>query len=139
MCPQCAEPLIILELEGVEVDYCPKCRGTWLDAGELELIAERAGAKPGRLHGALHAAGEGTRGGRKCPRCRRKMRLVRIGEPAVELDRCPAGHGLWLDAGELGTIVREYTEAGDAALAAFLGGLFGPRELNKLNVEQPES
>ena len=33
--------------EGVEIDRCMECRGTWLDAGELELITEFAGAEPG--------------------------------------------------------------------------------------------
>ena len=125
MCPQCREPLVVVEFEGIEVDHCPGCRGTWLDGGELELIAELAGAPRGRLHEVLHAAGAGTRGGRRCPRCRRKMRVISLGTaPAVELDRCPAGHGLWLDAGELATLVREFGGRPDAVVADFLGDLF---------------
>ena len=33
------------ERQGVEIDYCPKCRGVWLDRGELDKILERAGAE----------------------------------------------------------------------------------------------
>ncbi len=39
-CPVCKEPLIVLELEQIEVDYCTRCAGVWLDAGELELLLE---------------------------------------------------------------------------------------------------
>ena len=40
LCPNCAEVLMVLERAGVEVDICPKCRGVWLDRGELEKILE---------------------------------------------------------------------------------------------------
>jgi Zn-finger nucleic acid-binding protein len=33
--------------QGVEIDYCPKCRGVWLDRGELDKIIDRAGATMG--------------------------------------------------------------------------------------------
>lgn len=42
-CPHCAVPLAIAERSGVEIDYCPQCRGVWLDRGELDKILERAG------------------------------------------------------------------------------------------------
>jgi hypothetical protein len=32
--------------QGVEIDYCPKCRGVWLDRGELDKVIERASAIP---------------------------------------------------------------------------------------------
>lgn len=41
-CPLCFVPLTMAERSGVEVDYCPKCRGVWLDRGELDKILERA-------------------------------------------------------------------------------------------------
>ncbi|KAA9333558.1 TFIIB-type zinc ribbon-containing protein [Adhaeribacter soli] len=42
-CPSCNETLLMSEKNGVEIDYCPKCRGIWLDRGELEKIMERSG------------------------------------------------------------------------------------------------
>jgi Zn-finger nucleic acid-binding protein len=46
-CPVCTEPdLIMTERQGVEIDYCPKCRGVWLDRGELDKIIERAAPGP---------------------------------------------------------------------------------------------
>lgn len=41
-CPVDNETLIMADRNGVEIDYCPKCRGVWLDRGELDKIIERA-------------------------------------------------------------------------------------------------
>ena len=40
-CPSCSSTLNIAERAGVEIDYCPNCRGIWLDRGELDKIIER--------------------------------------------------------------------------------------------------
>jgi uncharacterized protein len=41
-CPIDETELVMSERQGVEIDYCPKCRGVWLDRGELDKIIERA-------------------------------------------------------------------------------------------------
>jgi uncharacterized protein len=41
-CPSCNETLLMSEKNGVEIDYCPNCRGIWLDRGELEKVIERS-------------------------------------------------------------------------------------------------
>jgi Zn-finger nucleic acid-binding protein len=41
-CPSCDELLVMSDRLGVEIDYCPKCRGVWLDRGELDKIIERS-------------------------------------------------------------------------------------------------
>lgn len=41
-CPVCNVDLMMSERQGVEIDFCPKCRGVWLDRGELDKIIERA-------------------------------------------------------------------------------------------------
>jgi hypothetical protein len=41
-CPVDGETLVIADRSGVEIDYCPKCRGVWLDRGELDKIIDRA-------------------------------------------------------------------------------------------------
>lgn len=50
-CPVDGETLVIADRAGVEIDYCPKCRGVWLDRGELDKIIERSApeAPPGRV------------------------------------------------------------------------------------------
>ena len=40
-CPRCNEALVMTERQGIEIDYCPACRGVWLERGELDKIIER--------------------------------------------------------------------------------------------------
>lgn len=42
LCPACRVDLVMSERQGIEIDYCPKCRGVWLDRGELDKIIERS-------------------------------------------------------------------------------------------------
>lgn len=41
-CPICEVELLMSDRQGVEIDYCPQCRGIWLDRGELDKIIERS-------------------------------------------------------------------------------------------------
>lgn len=41
-CPNCNVALVMTDRNGVEIDYCPECRGVWLDRGELDKIIERS-------------------------------------------------------------------------------------------------
>jgi Zn-finger nucleic acid-binding protein len=43
-CPIDGETLVISDRNGIEIDYCPTCRGVWLDRGELDKIIERSAA-----------------------------------------------------------------------------------------------
>lgn len=45
-CPNDQAVLVMSERHGIEIDYCPECRGVWLDRGELDKIIDRAGAAP---------------------------------------------------------------------------------------------
>ncbi len=46
-CPVCKEvSLTMSERSGVEIDYCPECRGVWLDRGELDKIIEKVNQAP---------------------------------------------------------------------------------------------
>lgn len=47
-CPVCDVDLLMTEKKGIEVDYCPKCRGVWLDRGELEKVIELSIPESGR-------------------------------------------------------------------------------------------
>ena len=42
LCPTCRVDLVMSERQGIEIDYCPQCRGVWLDRGELDKIIERS-------------------------------------------------------------------------------------------------
>lgn len=45
-CPIDGAQLVMADRSGVEIDYCPQCRGVWLDRGELDKIIERSVAPP---------------------------------------------------------------------------------------------
>ncbi|MES2093534.1 MAG: zf-TFIIB domain-containing protein [Actinomycetota bacterium] len=47
-CPIDGAVLVLSDRSGIEIDYCPECRGVWLDRGELDKIIERASIPPMR-------------------------------------------------------------------------------------------
>lgn len=55
-CPLDSTDLVMSERSGVEIDYCPQCRGVWLDRGELDKILDRSA----QLGGASGPASEGA-------------------------------------------------------------------------------
>lgn len=127
LCPACKMDMLVLEFEQVEIDTCYECHGVWLDSGELELIGEQAGALQKELFAALETAPPDVlqRGSkRKCPVCRAKLKKVTTpGRQPIELDRCPRGHGLWFDKGELSAVVRAAQADKDNLLARFFADL----------------
>lgn len=119
-CPDCDHPLVIVEYDRVEIDYCTRCRGCWLDEGELGLI----------LTGDLYLPEQvdlvkAQKGRRCCPHCRARLRTGPLPESNVEVDACPFHHGMWLDYGELRKIIEYHAEAGVIRpLSRYLGELF---------------
>ncbi len=125
MCPVCKEPLVAFELDGVEIDRCVRCGGTWLDAGELETIGELSGVPSVALRLVVSEDRRGRRTRRRCPRCWRRLREVRIGaERQVEVDRCLLGHGLWLDRGEMEEAIRSFASGEEGVVARFFADLY---------------
>ena len=55
-CPVDNETLVMADRNGIEIDYCPKCRGVWLDRGELDKIIERALPEQDGARSAARAA-----------------------------------------------------------------------------------
>src|SRR3990170_883711 len=49
-CPVDGTQLAMSERQGIEIDYCPKCRGVWLDRGELDKIIEKSAAQEMQQH-----------------------------------------------------------------------------------------
>ncbi len=131
LCPACREPMVIVEVEGVELDACPSKHGLWFDKQEIGQLYHLAGAPEGleHLEEQLHAQADQRRR-RRCPRCRAPMELV-VGpdDESVVLDRCRRGHGLWFDRGEVEALLTASLGEDDAPLRrirSFLGGFSAP-------------
>ncbi len=116
--------MLVIEYDAIEVDHCLTCLGTWLDHGELDLIAERAKGDASAILAALSKAQVRRSDRRKCPRCRRHMKSVTLSSPAgLEIDVCPDSHGYWFDHGELVTLVRSQG-GGSNAVADYFAQVF---------------
>lgn len=75
-CPTCNDTALVMsDRQGVEIDYCPQCRGVWLDRGELDKLIERSAMTASARDGAArsqpqfadsdHDHGRSPQGGRK--------------------------------------------------------------------------
>ena len=77
-CPTCKDTALVMsDRQGVEIDYCPQCRGVWLDRGELDKLIERsatmapapvanaAASTPPQFADSDYEHGRGAQGGRK--------------------------------------------------------------------------
>ena len=124
-CPNHKEPLLVLEYEGIEVDYCDDCHGVWLDPEEMALLF---GAEHGWEQALRPTAGEHLikERSKRCPRCGVSMhKRVAGATTPVTCDLCPRGHGLWLDAGELHALIAQHTtDPVFQRMAAWLGAAF---------------
>ncbi|ARJ07749.1 hypothetical protein GCM10010988_41840 [Cnuibacter physcomitrellae] len=63
-CPIDAVDLVITERSGVEIDYCPQCRGVWLDRGELDKIIDRSAVAPSQDRRGFGYSDDRSYGGR---------------------------------------------------------------------------
>jgi uncharacterized protein len=131
ICPVCKIDMIVVEYRQIEIDYCRKCSGIWFDKGELELLLKTTGSNSAGLP-SLEGAAKETRshGKRKCPICSKKMNEVPLGKPAIHVDLCEDGDGIWFDGGELQDLLKQIA-AGPvsnpgaiADITAFLGDTF---------------
>ena len=105
ICPVCNNPMVVLELDLIEIDHCLHCGGIWLDAGELELLLETDEDRA-RLRDLLIKTDSVNEKKYPCPICNKKMDKVFVGEEKkILIDKCKKNHGLWLDKGELEQVI----------------------------------
>jgi len=122
-CPKCNKPMVVLELDNIEIDHCLACKGVWLDSGELELLLSDVNS-PNLIPDI-----KCTEKKIKCPKCGNRMAKVRFGKlDCVLIDSCADNHGLWVDGGELETLLK--LEKHDNRIFELLRGIFS-KELNK--------
>ena len=134
ICPVCKSPMIVVEYQQIELDYCPECSGVWFDAGELELLLEKAGLEGAELAQPLADLAEASSGEKKrrCPICSRRMKKILVGrEPKVLIDACPDEDGLWFDGGEVEELIsqlsveRVQSSDSEEQVSGFLKNVFG--------------
>jgi len=118
--------MITLELAEVEIDHCIECGGIWLDAGELELLMDDP-QKAANLLKSFQEAPVQTETPRKCPICDKKMAKIVVGSapPALLLDKCRRGDGLWFDSGELQDVLQRGQLDPDSRIQTLLADMFG--------------
>src|SRR3954471_19817253 len=97
-CPRCSTAMQEVLAEGVLIDFCRSCKGTWLDKGEARFFS----ANPEAVDRALAADMIGAKPSPiACPRCKGKMTVGGVFEESYQLDRCNDCSGVWFDAKEL--------------------------------------
>lgn len=121
-CPKCDKAMLTVELHNVEIDYCPVCKGVWLDTGELEILAESAGSES-KLLGKIVEAENVNEVKLKCPICSKKMLKVCIeNNSGLILDKCINGDGYWLNKGELESVLSLWDDTD--SVVSLLKGIF---------------
>jgi Zn-finger nucleic acid-binding protein len=124
LCPVCKDPMIVLELEQIEIDFCSSCEGIWLDAGELELLLETEEDRS-RLSSMLIEDNSVKEKSYECPICNKKMKKVFVGEERkILIDKCKKNHGLWLDKGELKSVIELSSQNKDSKVINLLKQMF---------------
>jgi uncharacterized protein len=123
-CPGCKHVMVALELAEIEIDYCPACGGVWLDSGELDILMGHTGELPDFVK-SLRLAENCAEKPVKCPICAKKMaKVVPPAAPELILDNCPAGDGIWLNKGELESVLLLGGRKDDSVLG-LLQDMFG--------------
>jgi Zn-finger nucleic acid-binding protein len=124
ICPVCQEPMVVLELDKIEIDHCINCGGIWLDEGELELLLETEEER-NRLKDLFKEARSVKEKSYPCPRCGKRMNKVFVGEERkVIIDKCKKNHGLWFDQGELQKVVEIDTGNSNGKIIKLLNQMF---------------
>lgn len=129
-CPVCKnEPMIVLELNEVEIDYCLSCKGIWLDAGELELLLDSSTETVEFLN-SFTIDDQTKEKKLKCPICNKKMEKILVtGDKKVQIDKCKSNHGIWFDSGELEEILEIGSFGKDDKVLILLKDMFGKKSI----------
>jgi len=123
-CPRDGTQLAAVRIADIELDKCHRCDGIWCDSGEMERLrdAKISGVEEmlEQKYGDPTFNEGGVTGYMRCPRCE-DARLQEYsytytdGTHPVRIDRCERCFGIWLDKGELDTIIGEKQRLDDTA------------------------
>ena len=133
ICPVCENPMVVLELDQIEIDHCLHCGGIWLDAGELELLLDTDEDRE-RLKSFLIEDDSVKEKKYPCPICNKKMTKVFVGEEKkILIDKCIKNHGLWLDKGELEDVIELSSQNREGKIIHLLKQMFESNLSSKNN------
>ena len=107
-CPNCARELAATPREGIEIDECSECGGTWFQREELRRAKDSTDEDLRWLDFDPFTDGDSfavRSGERACPECSGPMETRTYMSSGVVIDACALDHGVWLDSGEFEKIV----------------------------------
>ena len=109
-CPRCSASLKSVDVKSASVDRCPRCQGSWYDAGELRLLKDRAHHGDYRWidvdlwhNRDLFSAGDQQE--LACPRCGETMTTVGYSDSGIAVNICTGCRGTWADGGDFSAIL----------------------------------
>jgi Zn-finger nucleic acid-binding protein len=97
-CPKCNIEMVSTTRYGLPMNYCPSCKGMWIEYKELEELEDEVFDFDDHDKGTLVFSSTPTTS--KCPECGTPLRRFRYRLDDLELEFCENKHGYWLDAGE---------------------------------------
>ncbi|MEM7183066.1 MAG: Bax inhibitor-1 family protein [Spirochaetota bacterium] len=104
-CPSCGEYMYSKKIRGIDLDFCPSCRGTWFDHSELAAALQ--------TKSDLHASSiytSSTRTEMECPVCTTTLYHKAYAQHFdVEVDQCHSCSGIFVDKGEI-TKIKEFNK-----------------------------
>jgi len=109
-CPKCHNNMHEMTLEGVELDFCPSCKGLWFDHDEIAFMTEL----PTDIPDLAEVEQDARKTEYACPRCGttlEEMKFVKAED--LLIDRCPQCKGIWLDKDELQKVEEIASHIGD--------------------------
>ena len=123
-CPRDKQEMIILELHGIELDYCVTCKGVWFDSEELELLIGKLKLEDDSSF--MSECSSCSEKPLKCPICRKKMQKVEFGKDSskVIIDKC-RNCGLWFDGGEIIKLTQHLEKGGPGNVTEYIRDFFG--------------
>jgi heat shock protein HtpX len=115
-CPACHTDLRELPTpEGVTIDFCSTCRGSWFDRGELLYVVKRPSVLAPMLERPLVSAAPSPL---PCPRCTTPMQRGGVGSLQAVIDRCVTCDGIWLASGARSRLDQISAGTGASAMPA---------------------
>lgn len=123
LCPKCQVPLVVVERNDIELDWCPECEGFWFDESEIEILKYKLGINHKVINPMELDYVRTDEKICKCPRCSAPMGKVEVS--GIVLDKCIKNHGIWFDKSELSELFNKFAESNNGSdIVGFLGEVF---------------